>query len=325
MSRQQQRQQWLSDYFGRIKFTTKPASEDASFRSYFRVETSKETFILMDAPPAHEDCKPFIKILNLLAEHEVNVPQIYAEDLEIGFLLLSDFGDVLYLSQLSQETAFSMYKNAIDTLHQIQKINAKDLIPAYDENLLITEMQLFKDWFIGEHLGLKLSDKQSKIISETFELLKDNALNQPQVMVHRDYHSRNLMVTEEHSPGVIDFQDAVYGPITYDLASLLKDCYVSWDDELIESLCQYFVTGTAMFNDIEKEQFMRWFDLMAAQRHLKAIGIFCRLNYRDGKSGYLNDIPRTMNYLIKTASNYAEFAEFSQLLLQIQPKLVTAS
>lgn len=324
MKRQQQRHQWLSDYFTHANFTIEPASEDASFRSYYRVKSSSKSYILMDAPPAHEDCKPFIKVLNLLYKHQVNVPQIFAQDLSTGFLLLSDFGDELYLSQLNQSTATTLYQDAINTIHQIQTIDAQELIPAYDAKLLNHEMVLFKDWFIGEHLGLELTDNQSQILTKTFNLLLENALEQPQVMVHRDYHSRNLMITQENAPGVIDFQDAVFGPITYDLASLLKDCYISWSDELIESLCHYFIKGSSQLADVDDNQFMRWFDFMAAQRHLKAIGIFCRLNYRDGKPGYLNDIPRTMNYLLNTASKYPDLAEFSQLLNQINPKIVTA-
>lgn len=325
MNRHQQRQHWLSSHFTHDNFTIETASADASFRSYYRIKTSNDTYILMDAPPQHEDCRPFIKVLNLLSENHVNVPQIYAQDLAAGFLLLSDFGDILYLSKLNTDTASTMYQDAIETLHQIQHINVEDILPAYDSTLLLNEMALFKDWFIGKHLGLSLTIEQTKILYTTFQILEENALEQPQVMVHRDYHSRNLMVTTEHSPGVIDFQDAVYGPITYDLASLLKDCYINWDNDFIESMCKYFKAKSPFLLDIDLAQLMRWFDLMAAQRHLKAIGIFCRLNYRDDKPGYLNDIPRTMKYLTDTALKYPELTEFSELLEQIQPKLVTAS
>ena len=325
MNRQEERLLWLSSYFKDNQFKAVPASEDASFRSYYRVTRADQSFILMDAPPSHEDCKPFLKVLDLLSQANVHVPEVFAADLDQGFLLLSDFGNTLYLDVLNLDSYETLYQAAIDTILQIQSIDSQNKVPAYDESLLQTELSLFQDWFIGKHLGIELSYQQSLVLKNTFELLIDNATEQPQVMVHRDYHSRNLMHTAENSPGVIDFQDAVYGPITYDLASLLKDCYITWNEEIITSLCQYFMSQSKHLQDIEETQFMRWFDLMAAQRHLKAIGIFCRLNYRDGKSGYLNDIPRTMKYLVETAKSYPELYEFSELLADIQPKLIKQS
>ncbi len=322
MKRSEHRQLWLSEYFGEKKFNIKPASEDASFRSYYRVSINNQTYILMDAPPEYEDCRPFVKVLDMLIKHEVHAPHVYAQDLTLGFLLLSDFGNTLYLDELNDKTVNGLYGSAIDTLVQIQSIPSADDLPAYDAELLLTEMQLFRDWFIHEHLGIKLNDEQTDTLTSTFKLLQDSAIEQPQVMVHRDYHSRNLMVTSNKSPGVIDFQDAVHGPITYDLASLLKDCYISWPADKVAYFCDVFTSKSQHITDkIEKNQFMRWFDLMAAQRHLKAIGIFCRLNYRDGKPGYLNDIPRTMRYLTETASKYLDLQAFSQLLEEIQPKL----
>lgn len=335
MNRKEQRQQWLTDYFKGTDFRINPASEDASFRSYFRVSHGGKTYILMDAPPEHEDCRPFIKVLKLLAGNQVNVPELFATDLDQGFLLLGDLGDQLYLTALNDDESLheSLYKKAIDTLLSIQKIAQTEAqLPAYDEYLLMTEMQLFKDWFIVSHLGYFMGSTEIHVLEDAFALLTDNALAQPKVMVHRDYHSRNLMVIAKYStnsptidttPGVIDFQDAVLGPFTYDLASLLKDCYISWPDEVIEPHCRYYLQqyNNEFNTDIEMPQFMRWFDLMAAQRHLKAIGIFCRLNYRDGKSDYLYDIPRTMNYLLATAAKYPELADFHQLLVALQPSL----
>lgn len=319
----------------------KAASEDASFRSYFRVTSGQRTYILMDAPPEQEDCRPFVAVQKLLKSHSVHVPELFATDCEQGFLLLEDFGDHLYLSALEQAadaavpfsnesspdefpTVESLYQAAIDTLIKIQRIDeAQDQLPLYDQKLLMTEMQLFIDWFIGEHLGLRLDPMELAVVNQAFTLLVDNALSQPQVMVHRDYHSRNLMVVDENSPGVIDFQDAVFGPLTYDLASLLKDCYISWPLETVENLCGYFLQQHNSKNNssIGLDQLLQWFDLMAAQRHLKAIGIFCRLNYRDGKSTFLHDIPRTMNYLLATSAKYPELEAFNLLLKSIQPVL----
>ncbi len=330
MNRKEQRQLWLAEYFKGTDFKVEAASEDASFRSYFRVTTrlpaEVKSYILMDAPPEQEDCKPFIQVQKLLAAKQVNVPKLYATDLELGFLLLGDFGDQLYLAALEDDPDRhqDLYQAAIDAMLNIQSIEAaQSQLPPYDKHLLLTEMQLFTDWFIGEHLGLQLDESELAVLAETYLQLSDNALQQPQVLVHRDFHSRNLMLVTADNPGVIDFQDAVYGPLTYDLASLLKDCYITWPAEIIEQHCRYFLQHyNQRFNaNIELAQLQRWFDLMAAQRHLKAIGIFCRLNYRDGKAAYLNDIPRTMNYLLATAEKYPEFKAFHLLLQAIQPVL----
>lgn len=325
MKRSEHRQQWLSEYFAGEPFKLNPASEDASFRSYFRVTTAQQSYILMDAPPEHEDCKPFIMVLKLLQQNHVNVPQLFAKDLQQGFLLLADFGNTLYLDQLNAETVDQLYGAAIKSLINIQNTPVSDLLPHYDSKLLLDEMQLFDDWFIQKHLAVTLDEAQTKILKKAFEALKNNAIEQPQVMVHRDFHSRNLMVTSSHSPGVIDFQDAVCGPYTYDLVSLLKDCYISWPEEKVHAICKVYRNQSNHHpKDISEEQFMRWFDLMGTQRHLKAIGIFCRLNYRDGKTGYLNDIPRTMRYLLDTTGKYPDMIEFGQLLNDIQPKLAIA-
>ncbi len=323
MNREHQRQLWLSEYFKQQPFKMMTASADASFRSYYRVTTASASYILMDAPPEHEDCSPFIKILNILRKNQVHVPKLYASDLDLGFLLLTDLGSTLYLDELNEETVDTYYLPAIDVIASMQRIDAAHDLPPYDANLLLNEMHLFSDWFVKEHLGIQLNTEQSDLLRVTYEKLLNNALEQPQVMVHRDFHSRNLMVTAENHPGVIDFQDAVFGPFTYDLASLLKDCYICWPEATIERLSQYFLQQhNAVSNaQVPYETFKRWFDLMAAQRHLKAIGIFCRLNYRDGKSGYLHDIPRTMNYLLTTAKAYPDLATFGQLLQDLQPKL----
>ncbi len=328
MNRKEQRQSWLVNYFQDTKFQAKPASADASFRSYYRITTPRKTYVLMDAPPQHEDCRPFVAVSKLLSANGVNVPELYAIDFEQGFLLLEDFGDQLYLSALetNKDLHQTLYTQAIDSILSIQTIkDIKNQLPLYDQTLLMNEMQLFTDWFIGKHLGAVLSSSEQTILNQAFTLLKQSALDQPQVVVHRDYHSRNLMIVDT-GPGVIDFQDAVFGPFTYDLASLLKDCYISWPTEVVQTHCQYFLDNynEEFKNEIRMSQFMRWFELMAAQRHLKAIGIFCRLNYRDGKAGYLNDIPRTMKYLLATAKKHPELEAFSHLIQNLQTVLSPA-
>ncbi|KAA3638803.1 MAG: aminoglycoside phosphotransferase [Proteobacteria bacterium] len=324
-NRQSQRQHWLADHFGHRNFSMSPASADASFRQYFRVIINDRSFILMDAPPEQEDLTAFIQVQKMLIKNHTHVPQIFGQNLELGFLLLSDLGSTLYLDVLNHDNAESLYKQAIDSLLKLQLTPQTTPLPKYSQQLLTDEMCLFDDWFIHEHLGYQLTDKQRRILKETRQWLLGYALEQPQVMVHRDYHSRNLLLTEDNNPGIIDFQDAVHGPFSYDLVSLLKDCYISWPDTMVIDLCNYFLNR---YNDINhstisQRQFMNWFHTMTAQRHLKTIGIFCRLNYRDGKSNYLNDIPRTLNYLKQVAEQYPELYEFNQLLIELQPKIKT--
>ena len=327
MKRQQLRQDWLSGYFSGVPFDLTTASADASFRSYYRVSTPHGKYILMDAPPEHEDCRPFIHVLKLLAGQDIHVPKLYAQDLAAGLLLLEDLGDDLLLGVLDDDNVTSLYGQAIDTLIKIQSTPPSDLIPPYDETLLHQEMALFVDWFLGKHLGIELSDTQLTTLNTAFKLLADNALSQPQVLVHRDFHSRNLMQTAAGDIGVLDFQDAVTGACTYDLVSLLKDCYIQWPDAVVSSLLEQFRSAyNQQFNQsIGSQQLSRWFDLMGAQRHLKAIGIFCRLNYRDGKKGYLNDIPRTMNYLRDTAAKYEELHAFGAILEDVLPVLADST
>ncbi|TDR18501.1 aminoglycoside phosphotransferase family protein [Marinicella litoralis] len=319
--------QWLIEIIETKQFTLNPASEDASFRSYFRLkvksENSHKSFIVMDAPPEHEDCAPFIHVQKLLFSQQINVPEIFAFNPDKGFMLLSDFGSTLLLDELAENTADELYRKAINELIALQAVDDKGTLPLYDAKSLLTEMELFTDWFIGKHLAHELSQSQQKVLKQTHALLIDNATSQPQVLVHRDFHSRNIMLTD-NQPGIIDFQDAVVGPITYDLASLLKDCYVSWPSESVNQWVKYYLTQYQQKHQINHsfDQFIRWFDLMAAQRHLKAIGIFCRLYYRDGKKQFLYDIPRTMKYLITTCDKYHELADFGVLLAELQPSII---
>jgi len=298
------------------------ASADASFRRYFRVESDGKTWIAMDAPPDKEDCKPFVKVATAFHYVGMNVPEIYAQDLSDGFLMLTDFGNTCYLDKLSDETSDKLYSDAMQALLNLQvnpKIRNIDL-PAYDALLLDREMRLFDEWFLMKHLQHNLSNDEQRLLDETYELLKNEALSQNQAWVHRDYHSRNLMIVAENNPGVIDFQDAVVGAITYDLVSLLRDCYISWPNEKVEQwVLQYheMLKTKGFCLDISEAQFMRWFDWMGIQRHLKAIGIFARLNYRDNKPAYLNDIPRTLNYVKTVSSKYTELENFHHFIVNI--------
>lgn len=323
LNRQSQRHHWLADHFGHRNFTLSPASADASFRQYFRVVTNEHTFILMDAPPEQENLTAFLEIQQMLIKHHIHVPEVYGRNLEQGFLLLSDLGSTLYLDVLNEDNAIQLYKQAIDSLLKLQITPQTSPLPKYSQELLNNEMLLFDEWFIGAHLGYELDDKQCRVLKETRQWLLGYALEQPRVMVHRDYHARNLMVTENNNPGIIDFQDAVHGPFSYDLVSLLKDCYISWPDEFVQQLCDYFIQhyNALHHSSIAMSQFMEWFHTMTAQRHLKTIGIFCRLHYRDGKSHYLNDIPRTLKYLKQVAEKYPELYEFNQLLNELQPRI----
>jgi len=318
-------QAWLKETLETSDFTLKPASEDASFRYYYRVALDNNTFIVMDAPPDQEDCKPFIRVSNILLGCNVNVPTIHSMDLEQGFLLLSDFGDDHYLNKLSNLTANNLYSDAIQSILSMQISSDTEGLSNYNEALLRREMSLFTDWLLDKHLGIALNTDQTKAMDSLFDLLVTNALEQPQAFVHRDFHSRNLMLTKEKNPGVIDFQDAVVGPITYDLVSLLKDCYIKWSKNEINGWVNFYLDELAMHDsklDINRVQFQRWFDLMGVQRHLKASGIFARLSRRDDKHGFLKDIPRTLSYIVDLRSTYEELLPLCQFIeTSILPEL----
>ena len=301
---------WLRNGQGMDAYTLAPASEDASFRRYYRIDTGAGSRILMDAPPGKEDCRPFLDINRRLARAGVNVPAIHASDTELGFILMDDFGSALYLDRLTEGNAAGLYADAIDALVRMQRATDVGGLPLYDERLLLSEMRLFRDWLVERHLRISLDREAESLFNLASETLIANALEQPQIFVHRDYHSRNLMHTEEGNPGVLDFQDAVYGPISYDLVSLLKDCYIQWPGERIRAWVSDYrrKIAPAFAADVGEERFLRWFDLMGAQRHLKASGIFARLWHRDGKAGFLRDIPRTLSYIVDLREHYPELA-----------------
>ncbi len=287
--------------------TLEVASADASFRRYFRVTNDGKTSIAMDAPPPQEDCTPFVDVTKRLLKAGVHAPEIYKQDIENGFLLLEDFGNSPYLDQLNDKTADKLYGDALNALIDIQKANA-DGLPEYDKDFLLQEMQLMPEWFLQTHLDIQATEEQQKIIDRTLHSIATIINQQPQVFVHRDYHSRNLMITQENNPGVIDYQDAMYGPVTYDLVSLLRDCYIEWPIEKVSKWALDFkqkaIKNGFIESNISDETFGQWFDYMGMQRHLKVLGIFARLNHRDGKSGYLKDLPLTLDYFMRVANKY---------------------
>lgn len=275
----------------------------------------------MDAPPSQEDCLPFMRIAGYLEAMQLNAPRILEADPERGFLLLTDLGTTQYLESLvhKPQNVPALYADALAALARIQRRGAvyQALLPPYDEKLLRFELSLFHDWLCGSHLGIEFDADAEAAWQDVCTLLVKNALDQPQVFVHRDYHSRNLMVTASNNPGILDFQDAVEGPLTYDLVSLLKDCYIRWPDEQLQRWSLDFYTGLdeSIREHVGQEQFTRDFELMGVQRHLKAAGIFARLNYRDGKSDYLHDIPRTLQYVVELLPRYTEL-EFLVTLIR---------
>lgn len=297
-----------------------PASADASFRRYFRIRSKNPNFgtlIVMDAPPQYEPLDAFIRVDLLLAEAGLNVPKILEQNIAEGFLLLNDLGTATYLAELNNETADLLYKDATHALVLMQLASKPDVLPNYDEVLLQRELDLFPEWYLKKHLQIELEDQQTEQLKKSFALIIENNLAQAKVYVHRDYHSRNLMVTQENNPGVIDFQDAVYGPITYDAASLWRDAYIAWPEErVIDWVIKFWEegrkAGLPMPNDFG--QFYRDFEWMGLQRHLKVLGIFARLYHRDGKDGYLKDIPLVLEYAIATANRYIELKPLARIL-----------
>lgn len=310
-------EKWLKNTLNLERIQLIPLTNDASFRCYYRIAVNNTSYIVMDAPPDKENSLPFLNIAERLCVAGLNAPQIIARDLEQGFLILTDFGSQLYLSALTNGQTDTLYRDAIDALVTMQARTSTENLPLYSYRLLHDEMNLFTNWLIDKHLLLSLQSVEKVDLTTCFEQLSQTALAQPQVFVHRDYHSRNLMVVPQHNPGILDFQDAVKGPVTYDLVSLLRDCYIALPQEKVIYWVNYYYESAlqaGILQEITQQQFLTWFDWMGIQRHLKASGIFARLYRRDGKVGYLKDIPRTLHYIVAVSSHYPNLASLRRLV-----------
>jgi len=313
-------QEWLVARLGSDSFSLSLASEDASFRRYFRISSGPCSWIAMDAPPEREDCRPFVRVAALMRAAGVHVPEILAQDLEHGFLLLTDLGTRSYLQALDATNADELFRDAIDALIKLQLASRPDALPPYDEALLRREIDLFPQWYIARHLGMTLTADEREVLAGTAALILANNLAQPTVFVHRDYMPRNLMVTEPN-PGVLDFQDAVFGPITYDVMSLFKDAFVSWEEErVLDWTARYWEKARRADLPVSADfgTFYRDFEWMGLQRHLKVLGIFARIRHRDGKPGYVEDAPRFLGYVRGVCERYAPLAPLLALLDRIE-------
>jgi len=315
-------QEWLKTQLQGSAFSLAPASADASFRRYFRVTQDGATLIAMDAPPPQEDCRPFVRIAAMMAAAGLHVPKVLAQDFEAGFLLLSDLGRSTYLSVLDESNADGLFRDAIDALIRWQLASKPGELPDYDAALLRRELSLFPDWYVARHLGLTLSAGQQESLESVFALILASNLAQPSVYVHRDYMPRNLMVSEPN-PGVLDFQDAVYGPISYDVASLFKDAFVSWEEERVLDWCvRYWEKARKAGLPVRADfgEFYRDFEWMGLQRHLKVLGIFARICHRDGKPDYVKDTPRFLRYVRPVAQRYAALSPLVRLLDRLEER-----
>ena len=323
---------WLEADLGWRDFGLAPASADASFRRYFRVTRPEGTVIAMDAPPEKEDVEPYLRVAGMLEATGVCAPRVLARNAADGFLLLTDLGSTTYLEALADPArAAALYADAIVALVRMQARGAGFCrsLPRYDERLLRTEMRLFPDWLLARHLGLELDGAVAATLESAADLLVANALGQPQVFVHRDYHSRNLMVCAGANPGILDFQDAVHGALTYDLVSLLRDCYVAWPQQQVLGWARDYrrqAAAAGLDTGADEAQFLRWLDLMGVQRHLKAAGIFARLWHRDGKPGYLPDVPRTLSYVVEACARQQDLAALGELVRErVLPAMVAST
>lgn len=312
---------WLDGPLAGERFTLAPASADASFRRYFRASLpGGRSYVAMDAPPGQEDCRPYVRIAGLLRAAGVHAPEIHAEDQAQGFLLLEDLGRRTYLEAFAGSDPAPLYAAATDALLRWQLASRPGVLPEYDRPLLEREMQLFPDWYVERHLQRRLPAADALVLRQAFELLLANNLAQPRVYVHRDYHSRNLMISEP-LPGVLDFQDAVHGPITYDLVSLLRDAYVRWDEErVLDWAIRYWEKARRAQLPVAADfaDFYRDFEWMGVQRQLKVVGIFARLRHRDGKQRYLADIPLVLDYLLAACRRYRELHALALLLERVR-------
>jgi N-acetylmuramate 1-kinase len=309
---------WLAAVLPARDPLVEPASADASFRRYFRASAGEQTWIIMDAPPEHEDCRPFVKVADLLHDAGLHAPRVIAQDLDRGFLLLTDLGRTTFLAEMQRDVsrAPALFADAFDALVTWQLASREGVLPPYDEALLRRELGLFPEWYLGRHLGVTLTDAEAATLEAVYRRLLANVLAQPRVFVHRDYMPRNLM-SSTPNPGILDFQDAVYGPITYDVASLMRDAYISWPEaDALDWIVRYWERArrAGLPVDADFGSFYRDVEWMGLQRHLKVLGIFARLHYRDGKAGYLEDTPRFITYVRAVAGRYVELKPLIPLL-----------
>ena len=310
---------WLSKNL-EINFSISAASSDASFRRYFRVKTIKDSFIVMDAPPQNESIEAFLKISQILNTINVNVPEIYEESDVLGFILMQDFGSDTYLDVLSDDNQQRLYGDSIDSLIQMQKLVKKGLCHSYTQKILLNEMTLFIEWYLKRYKKIELTNKENEMLLTCFEKISKKVLNQEKFFVHRDYHCRNLMIQKSNNPGILDFQDALEGPVTYDLVSLLKDAYIEWDEEIIlDHVIRYWEKAKInnLITNLEFSTFYKDFECMGIQRHLKILGIFARLSIRDKKNQYLENIPLVERYLMDTTERYQDFHQLRNFLDKI--------
>jgi aminoglycoside/choline kinase family phosphotransferase len=303
---------------GDSSLTLEPASSDASFRSYWRTHHASRSWIVMDSPPVQEDPRPWLKIGQQLAAAGLHVPTVHAQDLEQGFLLIEDLGTRLYLNELNDSNADALYGDAMDALLLMQTRMAHRDLPPFDRDVLVRGLEVMPEWFLGRHLDHTPACDEWDVLEAAFNVIIDNAQEQPHCFVHRDYHSRNLLVVEQNNPGIIDFQGALSGPITYDLASLLRDAYIVWPrervDTWVDSYRQRLLHAGVIDDTVDSKRFLRWFDLTGLHRHVRVLGQFYRLWYRDGKPGYLADVPRVYHYVVSVARSYPELADFAALI-----------
>lgn len=319
-SRRDELDAWCTRVLGTPHVALEPASADASFRRYFRVRAGHDTFIAMDAPPEHGDQTQFLRVGALLREAGLHAPTVHAADTDQGFVLMEDLGEGTYLDAMDADNADGLFNDAIDALVRWQAASRDNELPPYDRDLLHGELSLFSDWYLGRHMGVSLDARQQRTLEQVFDILVDSALAQPRVFVHRDYMPRNLIISKPN-PGIVDFQDAVMGPLTYDLVSLFRDAFISWPEQRIAGwIDAYRDKARAAGLPVERDlgAFWRDFDLMGVQRHLKVIGIFARLHYRDGKTGYLADTPRFFDYLRRVAPRYEDLQPLLALLDELE-------
>jgi aminoglycoside/choline kinase family phosphotransferase len=329
VQRRAQLDSWLSATLQARRFELTPASADASFRRYFRVNLPDEgtTMIVMDAPPEHEDCRPWLKVAALFGEAGVHVPQVHAEDVEQGFILMSDLGNTTYLQVLDPDNAAHLYADALGSLIALQGASVPDALPAYSRELLEREIRLFDQWYVERHHGVTLDETTRAALERIYTRVLDTNLAEPRVFVHRDYHSRNLMhLSGGANPGIVDFQDAVYGPISYDLVSLFKDAYIRWEEEFeLDMLIRYWEAARQVGLPVRADfgDFHHDYEWMGVQRHLKILGIFARLAHRDGKTGYLDDMPIVIGHLRRVCGRYGALKPLLRLLDRLEPQDVT--